>query len=233
MASFLCGCSDRGLPKQRWQYHISQEALASELPWDTVSHGAFGYLIVRQANTVEEREVLRTAEAVYPEKRAVLDLAAEYPRAPSFPEDELWWYTTFDDVRIPFAITAGAVEYYIRKMEELERLGLPPEPRNAAPHGDLVYGAQVERRSVHEVEGQRFENVWVVTMNLQLKLHFGSLAALDFFKERVVVLGHDRRVLAVLGDGPTRFTVASRSAPDTEVAGFARYPRSSPHLRAM
>jgi len=206
------GCADKGKPEQRWQYHISQDALALSLPYDKVSQGAFGYTIMRRANSVEEREILRIAEAAYPDSSAVIKMAADYPRRPSPDERDLWWYTTFDDVRIPFALTAGSVDYYIRKMDELQRrefpLPLPPPPFTTRPHGDLTYGAWVEHREAHEMDGRRFENVWVVTMKLKLNLYFGSLSALDFIKERVVVIDADGRVLAVVGDGPTHWVVA-------------------------
>ena len=45
-------------------------------------------------------------------------------------------------------------------------------------------------------------------MKLKLSLYFGSLSALEFFKERVVVIGAAGDVLAVVGDGPTNWMIA-------------------------
>ena len=164
--------------------------------------------IQRTVRTDNDLRMIRIAESAYPPRSDVVRTAeADSPRSRSLPDDEkLWWYDEGDGVRIPFAITAEAVEWY-RKLVESYRTKVWPKT-DLGPFSSFNYLASASFKKVYTRDGRSFGSVYVVEMNLSFGVTWGSTAAVGFHKDRTVVLDRSGKVLAIFGDGKTSVWVS-------------------------
>lgn len=166
--------------------------------------GSFTQDVQRNAESPEEENLIAIAEAVYPAREDVVAVFVG-----EIPEEPLWWYDTFDDVRIPYAITAEAIEYYSDLVDQWQEEADADCPWCVTWLScSLEYVADIEYHETYENEGETFSDVYVVTMNLHWGAYCGPVCAHWFEKDRTVVLTPDGEVLNVFGDGPTSFIVS-------------------------
>ncbi len=164
--------------------------------------------VLRTIRTDRDMELINIAENAYPARTDVIKaIEKAHFKLGGVPEDEkLWWYSSFDKVRLPYAITAEAIEYY-RNPFKPSYLSPPEKPWPAKKYS-FTYTAEVEFKRRYENEARKFSNVYVVKMQLSLSAYWGPLAALGFYKDRVVVIDERGKVLAIFGDGRTSAVVA-------------------------
>jgi len=123
--------------------------------------------------------MIALAEQAYPPRDAVVTAIpkAHFKLTEPLPDGpNIWWSSDFDGIRIPYAVTRDAVEYYTDRM------------RTGSGVRKLVYSVRADRRQSFEKEGRSFRDVYVVQMNLEVSFFWSELAALWFVKDRTVVL---------------------------------------------
>lgn len=117
-----------------------------------------------------------------------------------------WSSGTQLGIRLPFALTRPALEYYEALIRGYQKRSWKTfiEPRS---HMD--YSATVSHHETFERDGQTFRNVDVVEMKLTFHAEFTQedTQGLHFIKTRTVVLDRKGSVLGVLGDGSTEVPV--------------------------
>jgi hypothetical protein len=137
------------------------------------------------------------------------DLQPWYPELPPNPEnEEIWWFASFDGVRIPYALTRASVAYYLRLTEAFRTGDFDSVGTFPMQSSSVEYTATINRRPDFVYEGNHFEDVYVVEMDLSWSDVCGNLCGLWFSKKRVVVLSLDGNLRAVFGDGVTTFMVS-------------------------
>ena len=167
--------------------------------------------IERDFATQQEKNLIFVAENTYPSREEV---AAVYP-AGTNPQDlpeEVWWYfgDFGNDFRLPYAITTGAIEFYLQMVLEDEANRVLPE---LAPFPGAVerfkYTATIKYFTTFEGEGgEVFSNVYVVTMGLHWSESAGPLTGHGFDLARKVVLTPAGEVLQVQGDGELAISIS-------------------------
>ena len=168
---------------------------------------AFRLSVERIFDSPEELELIEIAESIYPAREDVITVY-DVERLGEAPDEDLWWYTE-DDVRIPFAITTEAIDYYSDVILQLrEDYPDPVGPLHSASF--FSYTANVTFYETYEIEGETFTDVYVVTMDIDWGDGLGFFSGGGFEKMRVVVLTPDGEPLGIFGDGgdeTTRFIV--------------------------
>ena len=121
-----------------------------------------------------------------------------------------WWCSAFDRVWIPYAITKGAVTYYLKMTEEFKQPGSGDPMRPKMLNSQFAYTATVTRHESYSLDHSVLlstpvlKNVYVVKMTLAWQQYCGALCAMTFAKSRIVILSDDGRVLAILNDECTQ-----------------------------
>ena len=155
--------------------------------------------------------LLRIAESVYPSRDSVLasvpeterelaDSIASAPRA--------WWNSTFDGVKIPYAITVDAVHYYLDLSDAFRRGDFRESHGLRMDETSFTYTAKIEPAEHFEAEGREYTSVYIARLELSWSQHCGLLCALAVDAERTVVLDSAGTVLAVFGDGEVSVVVS-------------------------
>jgi hypothetical protein len=175
-------------------------AQPKDWPADAESHVVE---IQREAADEKEGQLIAAAEAVAPVPEAVRAAMGE---GAGEVEEGQWWMGESLNVRLPFALTGEAVAYYAGLVEGFRELELK---RFTKPGSHFGYRASVRATGLLELDGKTFVDVYVVTMTMKFNQSFVTTTteAMDFEKERVVVLDQDGKVLHVSGDGPTEAMV--------------------------
>ncbi|MEM1096856.1 MAG: hypothetical protein AAGJ10_19835 [Bacteroidota bacterium] len=170
--------------------------------------GVFTKSINRESTTAFEAELLARAEATYQPRDSVLvNLSAE--ERLELPESDYWYYTSFEDVRIPYAITGDAVSYYSDLIDVMNTGSDNSALRSAA----LEYQASSLFRpsytiiGVDPITGERLANdtldrVYVVEISLRWASGCGEDCSISIDRERLIVFDEQGNLLRVLFDGP-------------------------------
>lgn len=194
--------------KQDSDYFISEPDLALNL------------VSTRQNYTVEIDRVhsgqqtvalLKKAEALYPKREKVWAASrdAHFKLSQSLDiKEPLWWSSSFDGVRIPYAITAGAVTYYQKLIQDFMKGDFSGSGNIKMTNASLKYTASIKQYAEWTYEKQDFKDVYVADMVLSWSQYCGNLCAMGFTKKRLVVLDKDGNVRAVFGDGNTGTVVS-------------------------
>ncbi|MCK4752718.1 MAG: hypothetical protein KAS75_04665 [Planctomycetes bacterium] len=163
--------------------------------------------IIRTIRSENDSRMITIAENTYPPRTKVLEAIKEAHFKPKqiSEKDKLWWYSEFDRVKIPYAITIEAIDYYVGLVESYR---VRRWKSDIEPSSKFIYSAEVEFRENYEKEGKTFQKVYVVDMKLSMRATFASLAGIGFGKERTVIIDRDGKVLAVFGDGKTPVRVS-------------------------
>ena len=117
-----------------------------------------------------------------------------------------WASGTQLGIRLPFALTRPAIEYYEGLSRGYQKRSWKTyiEPRSL-----VDYSAVVSRHDAFERDGKTFRDVDVVEMKLTFHAEFTQegTQGVHFTKTRTVVLDRKGTVIAVFGDGPTEAPV--------------------------
>lgn len=123
------------------------------------------------------------------------------PRLEAPPKDQ-WWHKEDLGIKIPFAITAGAVTYYSDLVTGYGKVAMK---RYTEPSSSFSYEAKVAKQAEFSIDGKTFKDVSVVTLEIKFSENFAATVTegLSFQKNRTVVFDSAGKVLHVSGDGPT------------------------------
>ena len=158
------------------------------------------------ANDYQQSLILK-AEAIYPERDSILVYTSTSFQQ-FIPDSNAWFWSSFDGVLIPFAITAASISYYCDLIDSL----------NANSGYDFFITANFEYRSkidfkeTYTFEGRdlysneplpsvSYVKVYVVEMSLKWENYCGSLCGLWISHKRVIVFDESGNLLNVFYDG--------------------------------
>ena len=204
----LVGCADSVDPTNGY-YLAKREAMV--VLSDADEAGPFAVVVRRQFETREEEQLLALAEAVYPTHDAIIDelrkRGEQLTRWPP-PQDQLWWWNTFDGMRIPYAVTNGAVAYYLELTRAFRRGAFDSLGTSHMKHSGLQYLADVTWHNRYVHGSHTFDQVFVVDMTLEWSAYCSPVCELTIQAHRVVVLGSGGILRGVFGDGLARYIVS-------------------------
>lgn len=172
--------------------------------------GEFVIEIARSFEDERQACLILEAEAAWPERQEILDLIGDGQKQAwaGVTDEPLWWFRTFDGVRIPYAITEACLPYYLGLIEAFMAGDFSQAGGIAMKKAKLEYSASVEHHETFTHEKRTFQDVDVVSLSLHWFQFCGGECAMGFGKERIVVFGPDGGVLAVFGDGETPYIVS-------------------------
>ncbi len=186
-------------------YFVDSTQAVADRPSDWVeADGDFTVSVHRRSDDALGARLLGIAEATYPPRATLIDIAirrgfevgSDSSRVP------LWWCDGLGVARVPYAITAGALEHYARLTKRFRAHNF----REAWDHNlfwsDLNYRATIAPREEYFWEGGAAKDVYVAEMNLEWSYDDGVFVPVSV-AHRVVVLARDGTVLVVEGDGET------------------------------
>jgi hypothetical protein len=180
----------------------SVQAAAPRTVRSEASDGEFTYAIHRGFPDSTAARLLGIAEAAYPPRDLLVRIAAGKGQemGPDTAGVPLWWCSGIDERRIPYAVTAGALEHYLK----LSRLYREREFREAGTRplffSELIYRATIAQRDSFTLKGTAYAGVYVANLTLVWSYDDGTFLPLTEAR-RVVVLSAGGTVLAVEGDG--------------------------------
>jgi hypothetical protein len=166
------------------------------------SPSAFHAVVVREPGSEQDEPRLRLAESLYPAPEAI---ARPSTCAADLSSDEPWW--TGCDPRVPFALTASAVRFYLDQIAAFRR-GQQPSRGRPLRSGAMRYEAIGSWESDVVIEDRSYRDVYVARLNLTWHVNCGELCGWAFSKQRIVVISRSGDVLAVVGDGRTPLAVS-------------------------
>jgi hypothetical protein len=155
--------------------------------------------IQRHAADDHEKKLIAAAEKSQPDPAALLEAIGK-GNGTAKPVAGQWWNKEALGIRIPFAITGDAVQYY---SDLVTKYGEQKLVRFAQPSSAFTYHAKVSKPAAYEIDGKSLQNVTVVTMTLTFRQNFVATVAegFSFEKTREVVFDKDGKILHVQGDG--------------------------------
>jgi hypothetical protein len=171
---------------------------------------AFDATVNRSFRNPDEERLIRIAEETYPPTEAVLAIAKSVSGSEALSKERrLWWYDTFDGVRIPYAVTMDAVRYYLGLTQALGRGDSTQTAGIRMKRSHFSYYARISNRTAtYSRDGRVFKDVYVVEMGLKWSNYCGSLCACSFRLDRTVLIRPDGTVLCVFGDQKPMVTVS-------------------------
>ena len=190
----------------------SVQAAAPRPTWSDATDGEFTYTVRRGFPDSTAARLLGIAEATYPPRDLLVRLAVEkgYEMGSDTAGASLWWCTGTGERRIPYAVTAGALAYYLR----LSDLYREREFRQAGTRplfsSELVYRATIAERDSFTLRATPYRGVYVASLTLAWSYDDGTFLPLTEAR-RVVVLSPGGEVLAVEGDGAAEEKVSISS----------------------
>lgn len=197
-------------------YHVGAAIVLPDSLVEVLARGRFRASVLRVAANASDARLIAAAEQLYPTPDAIvatattadarkrlLATAAGVPldtlkvpqRAAGNPTDR-WWLDAFDDTWIPFAVTAGAVDYYLGRLHDYAA-GRSPfgfSATDGADHGSLSYSARILPSSEPGIAR-------VVELELHWNYWCGMLCAMEFIHTRRVFFDAAGRAVRVEGDG--------------------------------
>ena len=187
---------------------IDAQDLAHPLTITTLNRtGRYQAKVSRQFGNEMEERLLQIAEAVYPPEHKIKETSGDDSKVDT-PNERRWWTDSVDKVRIPYAITKGAVSYYLDVTAEF-RKDKPREPVwEKFTESSFEYSATVTPKASYVIGNSRFSDVYVVSMRLVWWQSCGNLCGLQFTTSRTVVLSKDGKVLSVNNDGDAQVSIS-------------------------
>lgn len=196
-------------------YHLGASVSVPDSLVEVLADGRFRAKIIRSSRNARERELIATAERLYPDAATLLGsikdstyrrgLAALASGAeegsfrvtprPAGNAADRWWTDNFDGTWLPFAVTGAAVDYYLNRLRDIAagrgpfqyRAGEKPDT------GNFHYRATVRRGKAPGV-------AHVVEMTLSWEYWCGYLCAMDVSHRRSVSFDANGRVVRISGD---------------------------------
>ena len=196
-------------------YHVGARVVLPDSLIEVLAHGRFRASVLRVAASANDARLIAAAEQLYPTPDAIVASATtadernrllatasgvslnplKVPQRTAGRPADRWWLDSFDETWIPFAVTAGAVDYYLGRLHDYAAA-----PRqfdfNAAETGDtgsLSYTARVIPSSLPGVAS-------IVELELRWEYWCGMLCAMDFRHTRRVFFDAAARAVRVEGD---------------------------------
>ncbi len=187
----------------------SSQAFASRPRQSKEGTGDFTYAIHRGFPDSTSGRLLGIAEAAYPPRDLLIRIASEkgYEVGSDSAQVPLWWCRGVGESRVPYAITVGALEHYLR-LTHMFRDRLFREA-GAQPlfWSDLSYRATIAPRDTFLLGTKTYSDVYVAQLNLLWTYDDGTFMP-STRAHRVVILSPHGDVLAVDGDGATEESVS-------------------------
>jgi hypothetical protein len=158
--------------------------------------------IERSASDSVGSLLLPVAEAVYP-PRNLLSSTAEregYEMGSDTVGVVLWWCQGSGARRIPYAVTRGALDYYLKLTRKYRDHDYHEPGAQTMFSSDLVYSATIARRVEFAIGDKAFADVYVASIALNWSYDDGTFVP-TVSARRTVVLSPRGDLLAVDGDG--------------------------------
>lgn len=197
-------------------YHLGANIVLPDSLLEVSAGGRFRMTVHRQPRTAREREFLTRAEQLYPAPESLLAVARDakhrdhllalsagvvlnefrvVPRAAGIPADR-WWLDTFDATWLPYAVTSGAVSYYMERLRDLAagRNQFAFGPGDDPDKGSFDYTATVQPTT-------EFGATHVVELSIRWNYWCGFLCAMAFVHSRKVWFDAKGAVIRITGDG--------------------------------
>ncbi|MDX9974834.1 MAG: hypothetical protein RBU21_17740 [FCB group bacterium] len=159
--------------------------------------------IDRDFQTPLEEDLILIAENTYPSREEVATQAYSPGTDPESLPENVWWYFVegSGEFRYPYALTAGAIEYYTQKILDDRANALSGSAPVAGEKEHFEYEASIDYHATFEgEEGESFSDVYVVTMKLEWSESHGIATGSGFSQDRLVVITPSGEVLQVQGD---------------------------------
>jgi hypothetical protein len=212
VVAYVVGASASAQPAG---YHVGAPVVLPDSLVEVLARGRFRASVLRVAANANDARLISAAEQLYPtpdaiianarsadERNRLLATAAgvslNTPKVPQrtagTPADR-WWLDAFDETWIPFAVTAGAVDYFLGRLHDYAA-GRSPfgfSATDGADHGSLSYTARAVPSSEPGV-------THIVELQLQWEYWCGMLCAMEFTHSRRVFFDAAGRAVRVEGD---------------------------------
>ena len=185
-------------------YYIDSLDAVKERPtWREEKEGSFTYSIRREFSDSTEARMLGIAEAVYPPRDSLVVMAVQ--RNCEMGADSagvpLWWYRGIGVRRIPYAVTAGTLEHFLKLTERFRSHNFWETGTGGGLWWtDFIYHARVFASESFTYRGSEYAHVYVVLLVFAWSYDDGTFVPVTETR-RTVVLSERGDVLAVEGDG--------------------------------
>jgi hypothetical protein len=146
--------------------------------------------------------LLPVAEAVYPPRNLLSNIAARegHDMGSDTVGVALWWCQGSGARRIPYAVTRGALDYYLKLTRKYRDRDYHEPGAQTMFSSDLVYTATIARRVEFAIGDKAFADVYVASIGLSWSYDDGTFVP-TVSARRTVVLSPRGDLLAVDGDG--------------------------------
>jgi hypothetical protein len=186
----------------------STQALESRPARLDYDDGDFTLAIRRDYANMTEERLLGIAEATYPSREDVIwlsvlnrtEIGADTTQAP------LWWYDGVGVHRVPYAVTAGALKYYLQLTDRMRAHNFWGTFAHPLFWTDLNYKASLTHYDEYYANGEQFRDAYVAEITLGWGYDEGTFVPISR-AHRVVVMNFAGFVLLVDGDGAAQETV--------------------------
>lgn len=171
--------------------------------------GDFTLSITRDFADSTEARLLGIAEATYP-PRVLLEFLSDVKRTELGGDTAhvpLWWHEGEGVHRVPYAVTAGALDYYRKLTERMRSHNFWGAFARSLFWTDLRYEAKILHKSEYVVGSEDLTEVYVAEMVLAWGYNDGVFVPICR-AHRIVVLAPTGEVLSVEGDGSLEETVS-------------------------
>ncbi len=204
LALLVCAAAPRAQGQVPDGYYIGESVFLPDSVREVLAGGSFHITIERVFADSFEARILTLAERLFPDSAAIVQVASReaLPRVVSALEaaasapGNRWWWSSFDNVWTPYAVTGAAVHYYRQTVYGWASTG--------KSHGGFSYRAYVERLP----PSQRGAVSFVVRMELSLDYLCGILCGTGFRSERRVLFDVNGIPLRIEGDGKPTVVVS-------------------------
>ena len=220
VVAYVVGTSANAQPDG---YHVGAAIVLPDSLVEVLARGRFRASVVRVAADANDARLIAVAEQLYPTPDAIIATATTadqrkqllasaagvslrtltIPQRPAGSPADRWWLDTFDETWIPFAVTAGAVDYYLGRLRDYAA-GRSPfgfSATDGADHGSFSYTARVIPSSEPGVAR-------IVELQLHWEYWCGMLCAMEFIHTRRVFFDAAGRAVRVEGDARPEVVVS-------------------------
>ncbi len=186
-------------------YYLDPAQARAERPIERVeSDGDFTLSIHRKYEDALGARLLNIAEAVYPPRDLLVGRAIQ--QGAEIGSDSagtsLWWAEGLGVSRVPYAVTAGALEHYAGITDRFRAHNFRSVSDPNLFWTDLRYEASIQFHDHYYKQDSTLTNVYVAELSLAWSYDDGTFVPVSL-AHRVVVLSRDGSVLSVAGDGYT------------------------------
>jgi hypothetical protein len=204
----LLGCSFIQASAQDAGDDIIGKEVSIPAPFVKKNQKKYSVEIIRRFSTPEEERLLNIAESVYPDESEIRKKCEAPSRSAESGVEPRWRCGTFDGIRFTFAITKGAVGYYVKVTDEFRRKEFERTSGVKMESSSLSYSAEIVFRQKYTFGSKSFDDVYEVSMNLGWSQYCGNMCGMTFGSKRTVILDKNGSVLLVTGDGDSQGVVS-------------------------